>query len=39
MEKEEKQYGKYRTRRLVLETWDNLETKWLFAIIFLSGIK
>ena len=26
-EKEEKQYGEYRTRRLVLEAWDNLETK------------
>jgi hypothetical protein len=26
-EKEEKQYGEYRTRRLVLEAWDRLETK------------
>ncbi|MDD1777503.1 MAG: hypothetical protein LUQ65_04985 [Candidatus Helarchaeota archaeon] len=24
-EKEEKQYGEYRTRRLVLEAWDKLE--------------
>jgi hypothetical protein len=24
-EKEEKQYGEYRTRRLVLEAWDRLE--------------
>jgi len=24
-EKEEKQYGEYRTRRLVLEVWDRLE--------------
>jgi hypothetical protein len=24
-EKEEKQYGEYRTRRLVLEGWDRLE--------------
>ena len=23
--KEEKQYGEYRTRRLVLEAWDNME--------------
>jgi len=28
-EKEEKQYGEYRTRRLVLEAWDNLESKLL----------
>jgi len=26
-EKEEKQYGEYRTRRLVLEAWDKLEVK------------
>jgi hypothetical protein len=26
-EKEEKQYGEYRTRRLVLDAWDKLETK------------
>jgi hypothetical protein len=26
-EKEEKQYGEYRTRRLVLEAWDRLEAK------------
>jgi hypothetical protein len=26
-EKEEKQFGEYRTRRLVLETWDRLEAK------------
>jgi hypothetical protein len=26
-EKEEKQYGEYRTRRLVLEGWDKLEAK------------
>jgi hypothetical protein len=26
-EKEEKQYGEYRTRRFVLEAWDKLETK------------
>ncbi len=26
-EKEEKQYGEYRTRRLVLEAWDRLELK------------
>jgi hypothetical protein len=26
-EKEEKQYGEYRTRRLVLKAWDELETK------------
>jgi hypothetical protein len=24
-EKEEKQYGEYRTRRLVLEAWDRIE--------------
>jgi len=24
-EKEEKQYGEYRTRRLVLEAWDSME--------------
>ena len=28
-EKEEKQYGEYRTRRLVLEAWDKLESKLL----------
>jgi len=26
-EKEEKQYGEYRTKRLVLEAWINLELK------------
>ena len=26
-EKEEKQYGEYRTRRLVLEAWDKMEVK------------
>jgi len=26
-EKEEKQYGEYRTRRLVLEAWDRFERK------------
>ena len=26
-EKEEKQYGEYRTRRLVLDAWDRLEAK------------
>ena len=26
-EKEEKQYGEYRTRRLVLEAWDKLEAR------------
>jgi len=26
-EKEEKQYGEYRTKRLVLEAWDKLEAK------------
>jgi hypothetical protein len=26
-EKEEKQYGEYRTRRLVLKAWDELEAK------------
>ncbi|MDO9124971.1 MAG: hypothetical protein Q7V12_11225 [Deltaproteobacteria bacterium] len=26
-EKEEKQYGEYRTRRLALEAWDKLEAK------------
>jgi len=25
--KEEKQYGEYRTRRLVLEAWDKMEVK------------
>jgi len=30
-EKEEKQYGEYRTRRLVSEAWDRLEAKWLFV--------
>jgi len=26
-EKEEKQYGEYRTRHLVLEAWDKVEVK------------
>ena len=26
-EKEEREYGEYRTRRLILEVWDELETK------------
>jgi hypothetical protein len=26
-EKEERQYGEYRTRRLALEAWDKLEAK------------
>jgi hypothetical protein len=32
-EKEEKQYGEYRTRRLILEAWDKLETKLWFATL------
>ena len=38
-EKEEKQYGEYRTGRLVFEACDKLEAKWPFAIRILLKVK
>jgi hypothetical protein len=35
-EKEIRQYGEYRTRRLVLEAWDRMEGEGAFAALDLT---